>query len=1003
MDDLEEDDACGLDLGTTFSCIGVYKNGGVKIIPNRYGDKTTPSIVTILDKDNILRGEETLDNLVKDYDSSIYAVKRFLGRDFNDKEVKEEMEKGNFPFKFVLDEGHPSIEFKKNKETFHFKLEEISSYVIRKMVDSAEDFLEKSINKLVITVPYNFNDAQRKCTEQAAEIAGVKVLRFINEPTAAALAYRLDEKNDNNGNILIFDLGGGTFDVTLLSINKDVNNKDIFNVLSTKGEKFLGGEDFDNKLVEYFLDKFCEKMNLKKEDVKKDKKAIRKLKISCEKIKRVLSSTEETQLYIYNFYDNKDILEKISCSIFEFLCKDLIEKLRKPLLDVISDAKISKNDISEIVLVGGSTRLKMVRRFINKFFNGCKIKINDTINPDEAIAYGATLMAAKISKKKIGSLAGFNLMDITPLSLGIETHNDSKDSKVRDRGLLMSVIIKRGVKIPHSNTRTYWTVSDYQTSAKIAIYEGEKKYVNENHKLGEVIMSNLTKKPKGEVKIDINFYIDVNGILTVTGTEKDKKNNKILIEIKNDNVNLTREEVEKLRQKNEKYQNMNPNLTLDYNNLKKTLREFQKIYDTSTNDNEKYNILMSYNSTLEEFIDLFNKDKENVDKNLNDNFDNETMIEKYFLYIQDLFKSYSKTLNNSQIQNEDQQNIINKMKEYIQVFISKCSGYLKDLVESIKDFPLKIFYEIIIFIMENYNKCGKNCLKAMKKFCRYNSLTYFENALMYFKSYIKDLGNVLKNCHKKDYDNCKLQKETSEQYIDNINSDAILLCEDSFKKKKLSSTGSGFSIKNKGLSYGAKEEKEKYEIVLYNYEKMLISLKGKTNEEEAICIANIVKINAEFLEMNNTRNILELAEKCEFIVKKKKLDKNSEWYTEFKDIYDKLKDQNNTLIINTSKERIRTKYSTQFDEIEDNYENRKSNVEFIDFILKKKPYPQYEEDKRNKVVDFSKESSELYKLLTQRYHPNEYTIEEDDEQSLLNYLLIDNIEAKLNNLNEKLK
>lgn len=219
----------------------------------------------------------------------------------------------------------------------------------------------------------------------------------------------------------------------------------------------------------------------------------------------------------------------------------------------------------------------MVKTFINKFFNGCKIKINDTINPDEAIAYGATLMAAKISKKKIRALATFNLMDITPLSLGIETLNDSEDSKIRDRGLLMSVIIKGGAEIPHSKTRTYKTVSDYQISAKIIINEGEKKYVNENHKLGEVIMSNLTKKLRGEVKIDVNFHIDVNGILTVTGTEQDKKNNKFLIEIKNDNVNLTKEEVEKLRQKNEKYQNMNPNLTLDYNNLKQTLREFQKI------------------------------------------------------------------------------------------------------------------------------------------------------------------------------------------------------------------------------------------------------------------------------------------------------------------------------------------------------------------------------------------------------------------------------------------
>ena len=997
MDDLEEDDVCGLDLGTTFSCIGVYRNGGVEIIPNRYGDKTTPSIVTIIDKDTILRGEETLDNLVKDYDSSIFAVKRFLGRDFEDEEVKEEMKKGNFPFKFVMDKGLPSIEVKKNNETIHFTLEEISSYVIRKMVDSAENFLEKSIDKLVITVPSNFNDAQRKCTEQAAEIAGVKVLRFINEPTAAALAYRLDEKNkDNNGKILIFDLGGGTFDVTLLSINNNIDNKEIFNVLSSKGEKFLGGEDFDNKLVEYFLDNFCEKMDLKKEDVKRDKKAIRKLKISCEKIKRVLNSTKETQLYIHNFYDNKDILEKITETKFNTLCKDLIAKLRKPLDDVISDAKISKNDISEIVLVGGSTRLPMVRIFITRYFNGCEIKINDSINPDEAIAYGATLMAAKISKKKIGALSDFNLMDITPLSLGIETQNNSKDSKIRDRGKLMSVIIKRGVKIPYSNSETYTTTKDYQNKALIAIYEGEKKYVKENHKLGEVMMKNLTEKPKGEVKIDVNFHIDVNGILTVTGTERDKENNKFLIEIKNDNVKLTKEEVEKLRKKNEKYQNMNPDLVLDYNNLKQTLREFQKIYDTTQNDKEKYNILMSYNSTLEEFIDLFNKDKENE----KDNFDNETMIEKFFVYVQDLFKSYSKTLNNSQIQDADKQNIMNKMKEYINLFISKCSGYLTDLVESIKDFPLKLFYEIVIYIIEQLNECGKQCLKELKKFCRYNSLTYFERALMYYKIYIKDDGDVLRNCHKKDYDNCKLQKETSQKYIEDINSDAILLCEESFKKKKLISKGTGFSIKIKGLSFGEEEEKEKNEIVLYNYEQMLASLKGKTNEEEAICLANIIKINYDLLKGRNLKTNLEFGKRIEFIVRNKKLDTNSEWYKEFKEIYRKMKEDNIVLDKIINKENIRIKYSTKFDEIENNFNKRKSNIEFIDYVLTNRPYPQYKEDKDNKKVDFTKESSELYELLTERYSPNEYTTIEGDEQSQLDYFLTDYIDSKLNNLKE---
>ena len=999
MDDLEEDDVCGLDLGTTFSCIGVYRNGGVEIIPNRYGDKTTPSIVTIIDKDTILRGEETLDNLVKDYDGSIFAVKRFLGRDFEDKEVKEEMEKGNFPFKFVMDKGLPSIEVKKNNETIHFTLEEISSYVIRKMVDSAENFLEKSIDKLVITVPYNFNDAQRKCTEQAAEIAGVKVLRFINEPTAAALAYRLDEKTkDNNGKILIFDLGGGTFDVTLLSINKSASNEDIFNVLSSKGEKFLGGEDFDNILVEYFLDLFCAKMNLKKEDVKKDKKAIRKLKISCEKIKRVLGSTRETQLCINNFYDNKDILEIITSAKFNSLCKDLIEKLRKPLEDVISDAKISKKDISEIVLVGGSTKLPMVRIFITKFFNGCEIKINDSINPDEAIAYGATLMAAKISKKKIGALAGFNLMDIAPLSLGIETQNNSEDKKIRDRGLIMSVIIKRGVKIPYSNTRSYVTVSDYQTEAKIAIYEGEKKYVNENHKLGEVLMSKLTKKPRGKVIINVNFYINANGILTVTGTEEDKKDNQILIEIKNDNVNLTKEEVENLRKKNEKYQNMNPDLKLDYNNLKQTLIEFKKIYDTSKNDNEKYNILMSYNSTLEEFIDLFNNENEENNKK-GDNFDNETMIEKIFFYVYDLFKSYSKTLNNSQIQDADKQNIMNKMKEYINLFISKCSGYLTELMESITDFPKKIYYEIVIYIIEQLNECGKQCLKERKKFCRYNSLTYFERSLLYYKIYISDLGNVLKNCHKKDYDNCKLQKEISQKYIEDINSDAILLCEESLKKQKLIPTGSGFSMRIKGISIGDKEEIEKNEIVLYNYEKMLASLKGKTNEEEAICLANIIKINYVLLNGRNIKINYEFAKRCEFIVKNKKLNQNSEWYKEFKEIYKKLEGDNKVLVKSENKESIRTKYGKQFDEIDDNFNKRNSNIDFIDYVLTTRPYPQYKEDKDNKKIDFTKESSELYELLTQRYHPNEYTID-GDEQSQLDYFLTDYIDSKLNNLKE---
>ena len=319
MDELEDGYACGLDLGTTFSCIGVFRNGGVEIIPNRNGDKITPSIVTILD-DKILKGEETLENLVKDYDSSIYAIKRFIGRNFNgeklnDEKLKQDIELAKFPFNLIQDKttNHLMVEIKKNGTPIVFTLEEISSFVIKKMVENAEEYLDRKIKKLVITVPANFTDSQRKSTEQAAELAGVEVLRIINEPTAAALAYGLQEKNEENknGKILVFDLGGGTFDVTILQITKDKESKNkgnkekkndiletkgnqlIFDVLATNGDKFLGGEDFDNKLADDILDKFCKDNDESKEEVRKDKKAIKRLKIACENVKKVLSYNEQ--------------------------------------------------------------------------------------------------------------------------------------------------------------------------------------------------------------------------------------------------------------------------------------------------------------------------------------------------------------------------------------------------------------------------------------------------------------------------------------------------------------------------------------------------------------------------------------------------------------------------------------------------------------------------------------------------------------------------------------
>ena len=479
MDDLQEEYAIGLDFGTTHCCIGVYRNGGVEIIPNQNGERITPSIITLVDENTILKGEETLENLVKYYDCSIYGIKRFIGRDFNNNSVKEKINLQNFPFNIVEDNQgkYPHIFFVKENKEIKFTLIEITSFIIRKMVDSAEFHLFRKINKLVISVPASFNNEQRLCIKSAAKLAGIEVLRIINEPSAAALSYGIEEKRNGTDigkekTILVFDLGGGFFDVTILKINEDEENS--FEILSTKGDKFLGGEDFDNKLVEFFLDKFCKNMKESKEIIKKDKKAIRKLKIACERIKRELSNRLESTLSITNFYNGNDILENIERKEFEKICQPLFERLKLPIDDALSDAKLSRNEISEIILVGGSSRIPKIKSFLKEYFDG--VKINDTINPDEAIAYRSTIMAAKILNIKDDNFKRFNLMDITSLSLGLNIRNNSKDPEIQKEGYLMDVIIKRGLKIPYCITKIYIAFLD--TYINVDIFEGEKNIIN---------------------------------------------------------------------------------------------------------------------------------------------------------------------------------------------------------------------------------------------------------------------------------------------------------------------------------------------------------------------------------------------------------------------------------------------------------------------------------------------------------------------------------------------
>ena len=1004
MAEIQDDYALGLDLGTTFSCIGVYRNGGVEIIPNTNGERTTPSVVTILDKDHILKGEDALDHLVKDYDSSIYAIKRFLGRSFD--EAEKEIIKENFPFKINKDDkgNFPQVVVDKNNQEIKFTLEEISSFVIRKMVDSAEAYLGKKVNSLVITVPANFNDAQRNCTKTAAKLAGVRVLRIINEPTAAALAYGL-EKNENSNpgkekKILVFDLGGGTFDVTILKIIK--GGEQQFEIMSTKGDKFLGGEDFDNRLVEDVLDKFCKKMKESKEEIKKDKKCIKKLKISCENIKRVLSSSPETTLYISNFYNGNDILETITRFEFEEKCEDLFKRLKIPIDEALIDAKLSKDEIGEIVLVGGSSRIPKIKTFLKEYFNikdkqknSEGARINDTINPDETVAYGATLMAAKILIKQDENIATFNLMDITPLSLGINVLNKSKDPEIKKEGHVMSVLIKRGSRIPFTFSKTYETSADNQTNVVIDIFEGERKFTKYNHFLGKLELFDIPKKKRGEVKIEVKFFIDVNGILSVTATEA-TTGKSIGTKIKNDANVLSDEEIKKIREKNQKLyeKTNNKNKTdkpIDYSNIKESLKEFLDAYKQTDDNDEKYDILKNYNEVLEDFIKLFDT-----------NFDNETMVEKYYIYVKELINSYVKMLDmKEQITKGDQAQILKNIKEYIKTFAKQSTGYLDNLLELMKNENKKIFFEIVVMVIEELNNCGKKCLEERKKFCKYYSLMYFEKAYSFFKKYIVDFKNMM-TCSKDIREKCKSQIALSDSYITDINSNAILLYESSLKDgETIKSNMTGFTKNLLGLSISAKDEQEKYQIVLSNYERMLIEMSDKITKEKALCIKNILKIAIRFLGDNNYKKYIKLGETCEFIVDQLNLNKEEGWYKEFAEIYKEIKENHELIkkLEDEMREKIRTKYKSKFDEIDNKYSKKSGKIDFINYILKLKPYSGLEQDKKEKGKEFfEKYSTELINHLARKYHPDRVVYSVDDEESQLNFCLIEYIDSYINKM-----